>query len=226
MHRWGAVALADEVEAALGRHGLGGIPRAIGLWGPPDVYAGQGAVVQLRSRSLQVIATPGHTRGHVVFADPTQRLLFAGDHILPHITPSIGFEPFTDGTALVDYLSSQARVRSLSVDRILPAHGPDFTGLAERVDALVDHHATRLDGCLAAVGWGSRTVLEVAQALRWTRRELPYTELDLFNRLLAIIETAAHLELLVARGTLRAEGRDEVVHYGVPLQAVPPTSGL
>ena len=69
-------------------------------------------------------------------------------------------------------------------------------------------------------------MLEVAQALRWTRRELPYTELDLFNRLLAVIETAAHLELLVARGTLRVVGRDGVVHYGVPLQAVPPTSGL
>ena len=133
MHRWGAVALADEVEAALGRHGLGGIPRSIGLSGPPDVYAGEGAVVQLRSRSLEVIPTPGHTRGHVVFADPSQRLLFAGDHILPHITPSIGFEPFTDGTALVDYLSSLAQVRSLPVDRILPAHGPDFTVLAERV---------------------------------------------------------------------------------------------
>jgi glyoxylase-like metal-dependent hydrolase (beta-lactamase superfamily II) len=219
MHRWGAATLAEEIESAMRGGGFGGVPRAVGAWGAPDVYAGDGAVVEMRSRRLRVVHTPGHTRGHVVFADEEHRLLFSGDHVLPHITPSLGFEPYSDGRALIDYLASLARVRTLPADRVLPAHGPDFSGLAERVDALGEHHAARLDACLAAVRSGCRSVLEVAQALRWTRRERRYDELDLFNRLLAVIETAAHLELLVARATLTAVDRDGVREHRLPASA-------
>jgi glyoxylase-like metal-dependent hydrolase (beta-lactamase superfamily II) len=215
MHRWGATALVGEIVAAFGETGFGGIPGEMGKWAAPDVYAADDMVITLRSRSLEVVPTPGHTRGHVVFADRGHRLLFAGDHILPHITPSIGFEPFTDGQGLISFLASLTRVRSLPVDRVLPAHGPVFAGLTERVDALVEHHATRLDACVAEVRSGRGTVFEVAQGLRWTRRERHFEELNLFNRLLAVIETAAHLEVLVARGTLAVVERDQVRLHAV-----------
>jgi glyoxylase-like metal-dependent hydrolase (beta-lactamase superfamily II) len=213
MRRWAAAGLADEVEAMMGGGGFGGIPREVGLWSAPDIYAREEMEVELHSRRLEIIATPGHTRGHLVFVDPAHRLLFAGDHILPHITPSLGFEPFTDGRALLEFLSSLARVRELPIDLVLPAHGPEFTGLAERVDALADHHAVRLAACVSAVRSGESTVFAVAQSLRWTRRARRYAELDLFNRLLAVIETAAHLELLVARGTLTATEIDGTRHH-------------
>jgi hypothetical protein len=48
----------------------------------------------------------------------------------------------------------------------------------------------------------------VAHDLPWTRRERRYEELDLGNRLLALTETVAHLELLVVQGTATAEDRD------------------
>ncbi len=51
-----------------------------------------------------MIETPGHTRGHVVFSDPASRLLFTGDHVLPTITPSIGFEPVATDNPLGDFL--------------------------------------------------------------------------------------------------------------------------
>ena len=50
-------------------------------------------VLDLPGRTLRAIHTPGHTTGHVVFHDEAAALLFAGDHVLPHITPSIGFQP-------------------------------------------------------------------------------------------------------------------------------------
>jgi len=188
----------------------------LALWEPPDIMAGDGQVIELRSRALQVIATPGHTRGHISLLDPAHRLFFAGDHILPHITPSLGVEPWNrEGTSLLDFISSLAKIRPLAVDRVLPAHGPDFAGLRDRVDALLDHHATRLSACMEALRTGSTTAFEVAHVLPWTRRNRRYEELDLGNQLLALNETVAHLELLAVQGTVVAEDRGDLRLYGL-----------
>ena len=65
--------------------------------GPPSSWGG---------RELRAVATPGHTQGHTVFADLEQNLLFAGDHVLPRITPSVGFEAVMGELPLGDYLRS------------------------------------------------------------------------------------------------------------------------
>ncbi|HEX6871691.1 MAG TPA: MBL fold metallo-hydrolase, partial [Micromonosporaceae bacterium] len=75
-------------------------------WAPPDDWLGGGADIALAGRTLQVVETPGHTRGHVIFVDAAAGLMFAGDHVLPHITPSIGYEPAPSALPLGDYLHS------------------------------------------------------------------------------------------------------------------------
>ena len=60
-------------------------------------------------RTLDAVSTPGHTQGHFVFADPVAGLLFAGDHVLPTITPSIGFERAYVQQPLRDFLGSWPR---------------------------------------------------------------------------------------------------------------------
>jgi glyoxylase-like metal-dependent hydrolase (beta-lactamase superfamily II) len=153
--------------------------------------------------------TPGHTRGHIVYHDPEHRLLFAGDHVLPHITPSLGFEPFTDGRALELFLSSLAVVRELPVGRVLPGHGPVFDDLAGRVDELVAHHRRRLQTCVSVISdEGARSASAVASRLRWTSRDRQFSELDPFNRMLAVTETVTHLELLVRSGRLVRDRSD------------------
>src|SRR5262249_36989054 len=153
--------------------------------------------VPVSSRPLVAIPTPGHTAGHLVFADHGQRLLFAGDHVLPHITPSIGFEPVPTELPLRAYLRSLAAVRQLPDLRLLPAHGPVAASVHARVDQLLDHHGARLDACQAAVEADPRTAYQVAAALLWTRRGRRFDELTPFNQMLAVTETEAHLELLV-----------------------------
>ena len=73
-----------------------------GEWEKPDAWLDGTEEIEVGARTLRAIPTPGHTRGHLVFADLGHGLLFAGDHVLPHITPSIGFEParprFRSGT--------------------------------------------------------------------------------------------------------------------------------
>jgi glyoxylase-like metal-dependent hydrolase (beta-lactamase superfamily II) len=185
-------------------------------WGLPDRWLTDGEVVRVGSRALDVVETPGHTQGHVVFHDREASLLFAGDHVLPTITPSIGFEPVSTPNPLGAFLGSLARVRSLPDAMLLPAHGPVVPSVHDRVDELVAHHGTRLEQSLAAVAVGADIVFEVARQLPWTRRERKFEELDHFNQVLAVGETGAHLALLEAQGRLRRTLEDGTFRYALP----------
>ena len=185
-------------------------------WAPPDTWLDGDQVLQVGSRRIDAVSTPGHTQGHFVFADTTAGLLFAGDHVLPTITPSIGFEPAYAEQPLGDFLGSLAKVRALPDLLLLPAHGPVTSSSHARVDELVAHHDVRLELCRAAVDAGARTAYDVAQRLPWTRHERSLAELDFFNAALASLETMAHLELLVARGVIaRAEAAGVLEYSGL-----------
>ena len=183
------------------------------LWEPPDDWLGEGPLVLASGRRLDVVETPGHTRGHVVFRDAAAALLFAGDHVLPTITPSIGLEPVLSPNPLGDYLASLALVRALPDAALLPAHGPAGGSVHARIDELVDHHGRRLDATLAAVDAGATSAFEVAGVLPWTRRLRTLEELDLFNQMLAVTETMAHLDLLVAQGRAAVARDGGVDHF-------------
>jgi glyoxylase-like metal-dependent hydrolase (beta-lactamase superfamily II) len=187
-------------------------------WEFPDEWIDDGAefVVDAGApgeRVLEAVATPGHTRGHVVFADPAGELLFSGDHVLPRITPSLGLEPAPTASPLADFLASLELMRTRPDAEMLPAHGPVGMRVHQRVDELLAHHAKRLDAVLAAVQEGRSTAYEVAAVLLWTRRDRRLDELDLFNAMLATLETAAHLDVLVERSAATVVERDGVRHY-------------
>jgi hypothetical protein len=57
------------------------------------------------------------------------------------------------------------------------------------------------------------TSWDVAGRLRWTRRGRALDDLDPFNQMLAVAETAAHLELLVGQGRLSRTDVDGVRCY-------------
>jgi glyoxylase-like metal-dependent hydrolase (beta-lactamase superfamily II) len=183
-------------------------------WTLPDRWLDGDHDVPVGARTLAAVQTPGHTPGHYVFADHAEGVLFAGDHVLPTITPSIGFVVPPPVDPLGDFMASLTKVRGLPDLRVLPAHGPVAPSTHARVDELLAHHEDRLALCLAALSGGPRTAAAVAGELPWTRHERRYADLDVFNRGMATMETAAHLELLVARGEAsRSVGSDEVVSY-------------
>jgi glyoxylase-like metal-dependent hydrolase (beta-lactamase superfamily II) len=199
LRRLGASALAPELSQ-MDRHGP-----AVVDWEDPDRWVADGTDLDLRTRTLCAVHTPGHTRGHLVYHDAASEIMFAGDHVLPHITPSVGFEAAGNRMALRDYISSLARTLALPDARLLPAHGPVTSSTHERIKELLAHHDTRLVETLDAVQAGQTTPWEVAKALKWTRRERPFGELDLFSQVQAVNETAAHLEVLKIRGQLTRE---------------------
>jgi hypothetical protein len=139
--------------------------------------------------------------------------MFAGDHVLGHIAPSIGFEQNHPELPLGDYLDSRKLVRALPDRRLLPVHGPVSPSVHTRVDELLDHHDTRLGRIEELVDRQAGTAAEVAVRLRWTRRERRSDELDLFNRCLAVRETLAHLDVLDVAGRLGRSDLDGTSQY-------------
>jgi glyoxylase-like metal-dependent hydrolase (beta-lactamase superfamily II) len=129
------------------------------------------------------IHTPGHSPGHVTVYHPERRILIAGDHVLPHISPNIGADIYADDP-LSDYLDSLGRLRELPVDLVLPSHGQPFEGLAARIDAIVAHHGERIARMLELLD-RPRTAYEVAVGV--------FGDLPPENLLHAVRETLAHL---------------------------------
>jgi glyoxylase-like metal-dependent hydrolase (beta-lactamase superfamily II) len=180
-------------------------------WELPDRWLEAGTT----SFGVDVIPTPGHTKGHVVFLDRLRGLLFSGDHVLPHITPSIGFELGEPGLPLGDYLDSLRLITTFPDARLLPAHGQVTGSSHERVTELLAHHDVRLAEAEAELGSVALDGRAVASRLGWTRRAVRFADLNDFNQMLAVNETMAHLDVLVARGRVVASELDGVVRYSL-----------
>ena len=140
---------AEPVIRALSEmfRGRGPVPQ---VWEYPDEWLKGQTTIELAGRDLLAVPTPGHTQGHTVFADPAAGILFAGDHVLPHITPSIGFEPVTGELPLGDYLRSLRLILDLPELRLLPAHGPAGAATPGRWSCWP---ITRTGWTPAAAGW-------------------------------------------------------------------------
>ncbi|HSV41661.1 MAG TPA: MBL fold metallo-hydrolase [Nocardioidaceae bacterium] len=172
-------------------------------WEKPDVWLEPGTYA-VGGRTFEAVATPGHTKGHLVYHDLGAELLFAGDHLLPTISPSIGFELGEWELPLGSYLSSLEHILERPDARLLPAHGAPGPSAHARATELLEHHDVRLaDTSRALDKCGSATASTVAQLLQWTRRGRSYDELDPFNKMIATCETIAHLDVLVDLGRAR-----------------------
>lgn len=169
----------------------------------PDSYLADGAAIGGRFGLWRVVHTPGHSPGHVCLYRPKDGTMLSGDHILPGETPNVAFYPVPGYNALHSYLASLAKVMKLSPRVALPAHGGVIGDVGARVKALSAHHLERLFEVLDGLGEGAHSVTEVASSVRWSRGS--FGSLERFDKWLAILETASHLEFLVECGVVRRE---------------------
>ncbi|MCW2700653.1 MAG: Beta-lactamase-like Metallo-hydrolase [Blastococcus sp.] len=170
----------------------------------PDRLLEDGDTADLPGWSLRAVHTPGHTPGHLCFAEERTGLLFSGDHVLPRITPNISTT--SDGLAdpLRDYLAALDRIGSQEPAEVLPAHEWRFRGLTERTAAIEAHHEHRLAELLDAIrDHPHSTPWQLAAQLTWSR---PWEQYERRMRIFAVTETDAHVRLLASRGLVTSSG--------------------
>ena len=172
-------------------------------------YLADADIVPVGDRSCRVVWTPGHSDHHYVLVDDSAKEIFAGDHLLPSITPNIGLYPECRPDPLGDYLSSLERFTRESTYSVLPAHGEPFADLPKRLGELRAHHVERLAGvreCAVAGARAGVTAFDIVGRF-WGDRLSPH------EVRFAMVEVAAHLEYLRLRNELTLTTADGVDRY-------------
>ncbi|MER2603243.1 MAG: MBL fold metallo-hydrolase [Candidatus Competibacter phosphatis] len=169
------------------------------LAGAPQVIAGGDRLI-IGGREWLLRTGNGHAPESIMLHCEAENILIAGDQILPTISPFIGvFMEEKDHNPLADYMGFlEDAAHDIPADTlVLPGHGLPFAGAGPRLRVLHEHHVARCD-----------LVLETCHAASSTPRALVDR---LFRRNLdgmmsmALAETMAHVNYLVAEGRLAAE---------------------
>ena len=153
-----------------------------------------GETIVMGNRTFEMIHTPGHADGHIVFYDADDQLMLSGDHILNKITPNIGLWSHSDPDPLGRYLGSLMDLLDYEVRLALPGHKTLIEDWRGRINELLGHHDARLAHIHDAITDGKRTPFAIAQVIfpaeRFTAHEWRF----------AIAEVLAHLEYMKLKG--------------------------
>ncbi|MCO4747521.1 MAG: MBL fold metallo-hydrolase [Proteobacteria bacterium] len=161
-----------------------------------DQTLSEGEVLEVGGCTLDLMHTPGHAPGHLVFRDRETRAVVAGDMVAG--VGTILIEP-GDGH-LGQYLDSLERMAASGVGALLPAHGP----VLEQGDAVlsfyVAHRHQRSEQIREALTLkGSSTPLELAATVYAGVIEPAYYPV-------AAVQIASHLIWLAEHGLAEADG--------------------
>ena len=160
----------------------------------PDEILADGVQIDVGDVRLEAVATPGHTANHLAFALPEAGILFSGDHVMAWSTTIVA-PP--DG-AMGDYMASLERLLARDEQLYLPAHGGPVTDPARYVRGLRAHRKMRERAILERLQKGDRTIAGIVQNI--------YRDVDPNLHGAAALSVLAHLEELVARGLVSANG--------------------
>ncbi|QCI12997.1 MBL fold metallo-hydrolase [Pseudomonas putida] len=185
----------------------------------------EGDRLAIGDRHWRVVIGRGHSPEHACLYAEDGSVLIAGDQVLPRITPTVGVhatEPEAD--PLREWLASLEHLRALPDSvLVLPAHERPFYNLHARLDQLQAHHQAQLSRMLASCD-EPRTALELMAVL--------FPKLSgRFDELMALGETLAHANYLMAEGLLVRELQQGHLRYrrsspGQPGFAPGPTATL
>ncbi len=160
----------------------------------PDDVMRDGDCLGGQGFTLTAVHTPGHASNHLCFALSEETALFSGDHVMAWSTTIVA-PP--DG-AMSEYMASLDRLRARGETIMWPGHGGPVQEPARYMRALATHRRLRESAIVGAVCAGDRSVAEIVARV--------YEGLN--PRLVgaASLSALAHLEDLVARGIVRADG--------------------
>jgi len=172
-----------------------------------------GARLEFRDRTLEVMHRPGHSPSDTVFWDAERRILFAADHLIKHISsnPLIsrplqgGGESDERPKALLTYMESLRKTRELPAEIVLPGHGDPVTDHVSLIDKRLEFHQGRAEKIYGLIAAEARNGYELAQAL--------FGNVAVTQAYLTLSEVLGHVDLLLEAGRVTEHEREGVVYF-------------
>ena len=211
MERWMRANGVPEEELKKFREAFSARRKAF-AFARPDIALEGGERIPTGAFDFEVMWTPGHSPGHVCLYERAKKILLAGDHILPTITPNISLHLQSWGNPLSDYVHSLKAMEHLEVDLILPSHEYLFQGLQKRIEEILEHHEER-KSTIVDIIQGEMTAYEIAPRIPWETMNAGWEGLPLFDRRSAVAEVLAHLEVLCEESRVERVFRDGIIIY-------------
>ena len=108
--------------------------------------------VDLGGRAVELLHTPGHTRGHLTVFDPATRTAIVADAVLGAATPDAAGNAAYAPTYryVADYRATIAKLRDLAPELLLGSHFPAARG-ADQVTRFLDTTESFVDALEAAM---------------------------------------------------------------------------
>jgi glyoxylase-like metal-dependent hydrolase (beta-lactamase superfamily II) len=166
--------------------------------------------IQIGTSDYQIIETPGHSDGHLSFLHENEGSFFAGDIILPKITPNIPLLPGGDENPLATFFTTLDKINDLEIRLVYPAHGEPFYHVSKRIAEIKEHHDQRLQKIVNMM-----KDKQVMTGFQVCEQLFVHRNLDIHNLRFAFSETLSHLEYLRQIGELQRSVSDGVVVYSI-----------
>lgn len=146
--------------------------------------------IHIGGEIIEVLHTPGHTRGHLSLYLPSAQTLIAGDNIVDKGTTWIG-PPDGDMT---DYLATLERLKSLKLYQIGPGHGEWIVNPYEQIQFVLNRRLERESQIVALLTEHKQVTAEKLTEIIYENMIHP----SIFN--VANLTTIAHLQKLIVDG--------------------------
>jgi hydroxyacylglutathione hydrolase len=168
----------------------------------PDLFLRDGMVLEFGDVRIEVIHTPGHTRGHCAFHFIQEKILFTADLDLVKAGPFYG-DPTSD---IEDTIHSLERLKTYRVETYLTSHGKGiYDGDPAQIDRYLGMIEVREERLIESLRRGSKTLEQIVQeGIIYGKKSVSAGPWDLSHseRMMMI----KHLARLMERSSVQRDG--------------------
>ena len=159
---------------------------------------------------LECLHSPGHSGGHVIYLERATGTLFAGDQLLPDVSPNPLLEPSVEDPterrhSLKEYLLSLETMAALDLSIAYPGHGDPIADPRSLIEQTIEHHHKRKAAIAAHLTDEPKSPYQIAQEF--------YPDAVGYDIFLSVSEVVAHLDLVIDEGLGRVEEREGITLY-------------
>jgi glyoxylase-like metal-dependent hydrolase (beta-lactamase superfamily II) len=158
----------------------------------------------------EVIETKGHAQSHISLYHREKQILICGDHLIKHSPAGVFLEPpiypeTERSKPLIQYVDNLKKLLNYPVKYTLSGHGEPIENLPEHIHTTLEKIDKRAAKVKRKLLNGQKTGFELIQEL-YPRK---------FEQSVALFasDTIGLLDLLVHRGEIHAEKRDEIIFH-------------